>query len=156
MFLPSFLLLLAYLFHFYIPKATYSQIVKLPFIISSFLFVINLSPSLSLSSPSLLLSSYISISNYLFSSFHTIKLIFIINFFVTNNKINSCVRACVRACIHTYIYVKILSFMFYDIINYNFQLKYCGREAMAAPAVGDGQMHQREANEVIVKPFTLK
>lgn len=36
------------------------------------------------------------------------------------------------------------------------QLKYCGRESMAAPAVGDGQMHQREANEVIVKPFTLK
>ncbi|XP_012538117.1 probable 2-oxoglutarate dehydrogenase E1 component DHKTD1 homolog, mitochondrial isoform X3 [Monomorium pharaonis] len=36
------------------------------------------------------------------------------------------------------------------------QLKYCGQEAMAAPAVGDGQMHQRKANEVIVKPFTLK
>lgn len=33
------------------------------------------------------------------------------------------------------------------------QLKYCGRKSMAAPAVGDGQMHQREANEVIVKPF---
>jgi len=27
---------------------------------------------------------------------------------------------------------------------------------MASPAVGDGQMHQREANEVIIKPFTLK
>jgi len=27
---------------------------------------------------------------------------------------------------------------------------------MAAPAVGDGQMHQREANKVIVKPFILK
>ncbi|XP_018378530.1 PREDICTED: probable 2-oxoglutarate dehydrogenase E1 component DHKTD1, mitochondrial isoform X2 [Trachymyrmex cornetzi] len=36
------------------------------------------------------------------------------------------------------------------------QLRYCGRESMASPAVGDGQMHQREANEVIIKPFTLK
>jgi len=27
---------------------------------------------------------------------------------------------------------------------------------MAAPAVGDGQLHQQEANEVIVKPFTMK
>jgi len=25
---------------------------------------------------------------------------------------------------------------------------------MAAPAVGDGYLHQREANEVIIKPFT--
>jgi 2-oxoglutarate dehydrogenase complex dehydrogenase (E1) component-like enzyme len=40
------------------------------------------------------------------------------------------------------------------IINYCFQLKYCGREIMAAPAVGDGYLHQREANEVIIKPFT--
>ncbi|KAG5337672.1 DHTK1 dehydrogenase, partial [Acromyrmex charruanus] len=36
------------------------------------------------------------------------------------------------------------------------QLRYCGRESMASPAVGDGQMHQREANEVIIEPFTLK
>ncbi|XP_012220785.1 2-oxoadipate dehydrogenase complex component E1 isoform X2 [Linepithema humile] len=36
------------------------------------------------------------------------------------------------------------------------QLKYCGRETMAAPAVGDGLIHQREANEVIVTPFTMK
>ncbi|XP_018349892.1 PREDICTED: probable 2-oxoglutarate dehydrogenase E1 component DHKTD1, mitochondrial isoform X2 [Trachymyrmex septentrionalis] len=36
------------------------------------------------------------------------------------------------------------------------QLRYCGRESMASPAVGDGQMHQQEANEVIIKPFTLK
>ncbi|KYM93516.1 PREDICTED: probable 2-oxoglutarate dehydrogenase E1 component DHKTD1 homolog, mitochondrial isoform X1 [Cyphomyrmex costatus] len=36
------------------------------------------------------------------------------------------------------------------------QLRYCGRESMASPAVGDGQVHQREANEVIIKPFTLK
>ncbi|XP_032684667.1 probable 2-oxoglutarate dehydrogenase E1 component DHKTD1 homolog, mitochondrial [Odontomachus brunneus] len=36
------------------------------------------------------------------------------------------------------------------------QLKYCGRETMAAPAVGDGQMHQREAKEVIIKPFIVK
>ncbi|XP_014469454.1 PREDICTED: probable 2-oxoglutarate dehydrogenase E1 component DHKTD1 homolog, mitochondrial isoform X2 [Dinoponera quadriceps] len=36
------------------------------------------------------------------------------------------------------------------------QLKYCGRETMAAPAVGDGQMHQQEAKEVVVKPFAMK
>ncbi|RLU16243.1 hypothetical protein DMN91_012003 [Ooceraea biroi] len=36
------------------------------------------------------------------------------------------------------------------------QLKYCGREIMAAPAVGDGHIHQKEANDVIVKPFTIK
>ncbi|EFN80022.1 probable 2-oxoglutarate dehydrogenase E1 component DHKTD1 homolog, mitochondrial [Harpegnathos saltator] len=36
------------------------------------------------------------------------------------------------------------------------QLKYCGRETMAAPAVGDQQKHQREAKEVIVKPFLMK
>ncbi|XP_025073767.1 probable 2-oxoglutarate dehydrogenase E1 component DHKTD1 homolog, mitochondrial [Pogonomyrmex barbatus] len=36
------------------------------------------------------------------------------------------------------------------------RLKYCGRESIAAPAVGDGQMHQQEANEVIIKPFMLK
>lgn len=45
---------------------------------------------------------------------------------------------------------------FYDITWHNFQLKYCGRKSMAAPAVGDGQIHQREVNEVIVKPFTLR
>ncbi|XP_050448038.1 2-oxoadipate dehydrogenase complex component E1 isoform X2 [Cataglyphis hispanica] len=36
------------------------------------------------------------------------------------------------------------------------QLKYCGRKPMAAPAVGDGQIHQQEANDVIVKPFIMK
>ncbi|KAL6266999.1 hypothetical protein P5V15_000079 [Pogonomyrmex californicus] len=36
------------------------------------------------------------------------------------------------------------------------RLKYCGRESIAAPAVGDGQMHRQEANEVIIKPFMLK
>ncbi|XP_020295780.1 probable 2-oxoglutarate dehydrogenase E1 component DHKTD1 homolog, mitochondrial isoform X2 [Pseudomyrmex gracilis] len=35
-------------------------------------------------------------------------------------------------------------------------IKYCGRKAMAAPAVGDGQAHQQEANEVIIKPFTTE
>ncbi|XP_076247619.1 2-oxoadipate dehydrogenase complex component E1 isoform X1 [Calliopsis andreniformis] len=35
-------------------------------------------------------------------------------------------------------------------------LKYCGRKPMAAPAVGEGQLHQQEAQEVIVKPFTWK
>lgn len=44
---------------------------------------------------------------------------------------------------------------FFDI-THNFQLKYCGRESIAAPAVGDGQTHRREAEEVIVKPFELK
>lgn len=36
------------------------------------------------------------------------------------------------------------------------QPKYCGREALATPAVGVGQMHQREATEVIVKPFMIR
>ncbi|KAK2579350.1 hypothetical protein KPH14_008300 [Odynerus spinipes] len=36
------------------------------------------------------------------------------------------------------------------------QLKYCGRPAMAAPAVGDGKLHQQEAQEVITKPFLMK
>nr|XP_034185843.1 probable 2-oxoglutarate dehydrogenase E1 component DHKTD1 homolog, mitochondrial isoform X1 [Osmia lignaria] len=35
-------------------------------------------------------------------------------------------------------------------------LKYSGRVPMAAPAVGEGQLHQREAQEVIIKPFTMK
>ncbi|XP_046737015.1 probable 2-oxoglutarate dehydrogenase E1 component DHKTD1 homolog, mitochondrial isoform X1 [Diprion similis] len=35
------------------------------------------------------------------------------------------------------------------------QLKYSGRRAMAAPATGVGQVHQREAQEVIVRPFTM-
>ncbi|KAH0555015.1 probable 2-oxoglutarate dehydrogenase E1 component DHKTD1 homolog, mitochondrial [Cotesia glomerata] len=34
--------------------------------------------------------------------------------------------------------------------------KYCGREALATPAVGVGQIHQREATEVIVKPFMIR
>ncbi|XP_048510890.1 2-oxoadipate dehydrogenase complex component E1 isoform X2 [Athalia rosae] len=33
------------------------------------------------------------------------------------------------------------------------QLKYSGRQPMAAPATGIGQVHQREAQEVIVQPF---
>ncbi|XP_043274432.1 probable 2-oxoglutarate dehydrogenase E1 component DHKTD1, mitochondrial isoform X2 [Venturia canescens] len=35
-------------------------------------------------------------------------------------------------------------------------LKYSGREALPAPAVGIGRVHQREAQEVIVKPFLMK
>ncbi|XP_035740721.1 probable 2-oxoglutarate dehydrogenase E1 component DHKTD1 homolog, mitochondrial isoform X1 [Vespa mandarinia] len=36
------------------------------------------------------------------------------------------------------------------------QLKYCGRPPMAAPAVGDGKLHQQEVEEVIRKPFLIK
>ncbi|XP_057340582.1 probable 2-oxoglutarate dehydrogenase E1 component DHKTD1 homolog, mitochondrial [Microplitis mediator] len=36
------------------------------------------------------------------------------------------------------------------------RLKYCGRESLAAPTVGIGQLHQREAIEVIVKPFVIR
>ncbi|XP_011306220.1 probable 2-oxoglutarate dehydrogenase E1 component DHKTD1, mitochondrial, partial [Fopius arisanus] len=36
------------------------------------------------------------------------------------------------------------------------QLKYSGRESSPSPAVGVAQQHQREALEVIVKPFTIK
>ncbi|XP_008552671.1 probable 2-oxoglutarate dehydrogenase E1 component DHKTD1 homolog, mitochondrial [Microplitis demolitor] len=36
------------------------------------------------------------------------------------------------------------------------RLKYCGREALAAPTVGISQLHQREAKEVIVKPFVIR
>ncbi|XP_054014443.1 probable 2-oxoglutarate dehydrogenase E1 component DHKTD1 homolog, mitochondrial [Hylaeus anthracinus] len=35
-------------------------------------------------------------------------------------------------------------------------LTYCGRKPMAAPAVGEGQLHQQEAQEVIDKPFRIK
>ncbi|XP_015114177.1 probable 2-oxoglutarate dehydrogenase E1 component DHKTD1 homolog, mitochondrial [Diachasma alloeum] len=36
------------------------------------------------------------------------------------------------------------------------RLKYCGRESSPTPAVGVAQQHQREALEVVVKPFTMK
>ncbi|XP_076662431.1 putative 2-oxoadipate dehydrogenase complex component E1 homolog [Halictus rubicundus] len=36
------------------------------------------------------------------------------------------------------------------------RLQYCGRKPMAAPAVGEGQVHQQEAEEVIIKPFRMK
>lgn len=36
------------------------------------------------------------------------------------------------------------------------QLKYSGRPAMAAPAVGEGKLHQQEAQEVITEPFLIK
>ncbi|XP_063972436.1 probable 2-oxoglutarate dehydrogenase E1 component DHKTD1 homolog, mitochondrial isoform X2 [Diachasmimorpha longicaudata] len=36
------------------------------------------------------------------------------------------------------------------------RLRYCGREASPTPAVGVAQQHQREALEVIVKPFTIR
>ncbi|XP_076179560.1 putative 2-oxoadipate dehydrogenase complex component E1 homolog isoform X2 [Ptiloglossa arizonensis] len=35
-------------------------------------------------------------------------------------------------------------------------LNYCGRKPMAAPAVGEGRLHQEEAQEVIIKPFSMK
>ncbi|XP_076639220.1 putative 2-oxoadipate dehydrogenase complex component E1 homolog [Colletes latitarsis] len=35
-------------------------------------------------------------------------------------------------------------------------LKYCGRMPMAAPAGGEGKLHQQEAHEVIVKPFSIQ
>ncbi|XP_015428889.1 PREDICTED: probable 2-oxoglutarate dehydrogenase E1 component DHKTD1, mitochondrial [Dufourea novaeangliae] len=35
------------------------------------------------------------------------------------------------------------------------RLQYCGRKPMAAPAVGEGQVHQQETQEVIVKPFSM-
>jgi 2-oxoglutarate dehydrogenase complex dehydrogenase (E1) component-like enzyme len=34
-----------------------------------------------------------------------------------------------------------------------FQLKYAGRKPLAAPAVGIGKLHQKEAQEVITQPF---
>jgi 2-oxoglutarate dehydrogenase complex dehydrogenase (E1) component-like enzyme len=37
-----------------------------------------------------------------------------------------------------------------------FQLKYAGREPLAAPAVGIGKLHQKEAEEVINQPFTIR
>ncbi|XP_078039369.1 putative 2-oxoadipate dehydrogenase complex component E1 homolog [Augochlora pura] len=35
------------------------------------------------------------------------------------------------------------------------RLQYCGRRPMAAPAAGDGHVHQQETQEVITKPFTM-
>ncbi|XP_017891896.2 probable 2-oxoglutarate dehydrogenase E1 component DHKTD1 homolog, mitochondrial [Ceratina calcarata] len=35
-------------------------------------------------------------------------------------------------------------------------LRYSGRKTMAAVAVGEGQLHQQEAQEVIVRPFNMK
>lgn len=42
------------------------------------------------------------------------------------------------------------------IYVHHFQLKYCGRDTSATPAVGVGLIHQREAREVIVKPFLME
>nr|XP_031847818.1 probable 2-oxoglutarate dehydrogenase E1 component DHKTD1 homolog, mitochondrial [Nomia melanderi] len=36
------------------------------------------------------------------------------------------------------------------------RLQYCGRRSMPAPAVGEGQVHQQEAQDVISKPFAVK
>lgn len=36
------------------------------------------------------------------------------------------------------------------------QIKYCGRDTLATPAVGIGKLHQQEALEVIEKPFIMK
>jgi len=35
-------------------------------------------------------------------------------------------------------------------------LKYAGRGPLATPAVGIGQMHQKEAELVTVQPFTIR
>jgi len=35
-------------------------------------------------------------------------------------------------------------------------LKYAGRGPLATPAVGIGQMHQKEAEMVTVQPFTIR
>ncbi|XP_016904834.1 2-oxoadipate dehydrogenase complex component E1 isoform X2 [Apis cerana] len=35
-------------------------------------------------------------------------------------------------------------------------IKYSGRKPMAAPAVGEGNLHQQEAQEIIIKPFNIK
>ncbi|XP_012280360.1 probable 2-oxoglutarate dehydrogenase E1 component DHKTD1 homolog, mitochondrial [Orussus abietinus] len=35
------------------------------------------------------------------------------------------------------------------------RLKYCGREPLAASAVGIGYIHQKEAQEIVSKPFTI-
>lgn len=35
------------------------------------------------------------------------------------------------------------------------QIKYCGRETLATPAVGIGKWHQRQVTEVITKPFLV-
>jgi 2-oxoglutarate dehydrogenase complex dehydrogenase (E1) component-like enzyme len=37
-----------------------------------------------------------------------------------------------------------------------FQLKYAGRGPLATPAVGIGQMHQKEAELVSTQPFTRR
>lgn len=37
-----------------------------------------------------------------------------------------------------------------------FQLKYVGRRPLATPAVGIGQVHHKEAEEVITQPFTVR
>lgn len=36
------------------------------------------------------------------------------------------------------------------------RLKYAGRGPLATPAVGIGQLHQKEAEEVITKTFTMR
>ncbi|KAK0098905.1 hypothetical protein PV326_000066 [Microctonus aethiopoides] len=36
------------------------------------------------------------------------------------------------------------------------RIKYCGRDELPAPAVGIAQLHQRQAQEVIKNPFTMK
>jgi len=36
------------------------------------------------------------------------------------------------------------------------RLKYAGRGPLATPAVGIGQMHQKEAELVTVQPFTIR
>ncbi|XP_058809659.1 probable 2-oxoglutarate dehydrogenase E1 component DHKTD1 homolog, mitochondrial [Phymastichus coffea] len=36
------------------------------------------------------------------------------------------------------------------------KIRYCGREVLPTSAVGIGQVHQRQSEEVIVKPFTMK
>lgn len=42
------------------------------------------------------------------------------------------------------------------IINFFFQIRYVGRDTLAAPAVGVGKWHQKQAEDVINDPFNLK
>lgn len=36
------------------------------------------------------------------------------------------------------------------------QIRFCGRPTQAAPAVGIGDLHQQQVNEITTKPFSMK
>lgn len=42
------------------------------------------------------------------------------------------------------------------IIIFFLQIRYVGRDTLAAPAVGVGKWHQKQAEDVINDPFNLK